>query len=630
MFQKIFKLALQHKIVAGLIIILAIIGGYYGYKKYQGGTAQTHYILAVVEKGTLITSVSGSGQVSVSNQLEVKSKVSGDVVFVGIQNGQEVKAGTLLAQIDSRDAQKAVRDAETALETAKLELEQLLEPADAYSLMQAENSLVQAKDTLTKLKPAQERNYQDALNAKQKAEDDLKKAYEDGFNTIANAFLDLPTIMTGLRDILLGYVLSTSQQNMDYYVNAVQTYDDKVVRYRDQAFEVYQKARLAYDTNFNDYKSASRYSEIQMIDSLLDETYETTKTIAEAVKSASNLIQFYEDKLTERNLKPVTLADTHLSTLNGYTSKTNAHLNNLSSIKSAIQTDQETITNAKKDGQEMEQNNPLDLAQAERSVKEKEESLAKLKASPDALDIRAKKIVIQQKEDSLLNARQTLADYSIRAPFDGVIAEVNIKRGDSLSGSAAIATLITKQKIAEVSLNEVDVAKVKVGQKVTLTFDAIEGLNITGEVAEIETIGTVSQGVVTYSVKISFDTQDERVKPGMSVSAAIITNIKQDVLMVSNNAVKSQGEKYYVEMLDQAVSGSHGSQGVTSPTLPRQQSVEIGLANDTSTEIVSGLKEGDQVVSQTLTAAALTSQTQSSGGGLRIPGIGGGGAFRRD
>ena len=99
--------------------------------------------------------------------------------------------------------------------------------------------------------------------------------------------------------------------------------------------------------------------------------------------------------------------------------------------------------------------------------------------------------------------------------------------------------LITKQKIAEISLNEVDAAKVKVGQKVTLTFDAIDGLSITGEVSEIDALGTVSQGVVTYGVKIAFDTQDERVKSGMSVSAAIITDVKQNVLLVPNAAVKS-------------------------------------------------------------------------------------------
>ena len=65
-----------------------------------------------------------------------------------------------------------------------------------------------------------------------------------------------------------------------------------------------------------------------------------------------------------------------------------------------------------------------------------------------------------------------------------------------------------------------DFLTIKVGDKATLTFDAVTDLSISGQVAEIDTVGTVSQGVVSYALKIAFDTQDTRVKPGMTVSAA--------------------------------------------------------------------------------------------------------------
>lgn len=169
--------------------------------------------------------------------------------------------------------------------------------------------------------------------------------------------------------------------------------------------------------------------------------------------------------------------------------------------------------------------------------------------------------------------------------------------------------------MAEISLNEVDVAKVKVGQKVTLTFDAISDLTIAGDVSEIDTIGTVTQGVVYYNVEIVFNTQDSRVKPGMSVSSAIITDMKQDVLLVPNSAVKSDNSgQQYVQMLQNNV--------------PVNQTVETGFSNDTMTEITSGLKEGDKVVTQTITASTATtattqttSQNRSTGGGIRIPGL---------
>ena len=98
------------------------------------------------------------------------------------------------------------------------------------------------------------------------------------------------------------------------------------------------------------------------------------------------------------------------------------------------------------------------------------------------------------------------------------------------------------------SLNEVDIAQIKINQKATLTFDAIQDLTIAGTVLEVDSIGTTSQGVVTYGVTIGFDTQDQRIKSGMSASASIITNSKTDALLVPNSAIKSSGGSNYVQM----------------------------------------------------------------------------------
>jgi HlyD family secretion protein len=101
------------------------------------------------------------------------------------------------------------------------------------------------------------------------------------------------------------------------------------------------------------------------------------------------------------------------------------------------------------------------------------------------------------------------------APFDGILATFTAKVGES-SGSS-VGTLITEQKVAVISFNEVDAASIKIGQKAKLTLMAITGLTIPGTVVEIDSVGTVSSGVVTYDVKIAFDKDDERVKAGMSV-----------------------------------------------------------------------------------------------------------------
>ncbi len=637
--NKFFKLITKHKVIFVIVCLAVIGGGYYTVKALNGNTVETKYVLAAVDKGTLIATVSGSGQISASQQVDVKAKASGDVYSVLVKNGQEIKAGAVIAQLNTQEAYKTVRDAQANLTSAKLSLEKFKQPATTATIIQAENALISASSTLAKLKLSQKTDYAQALEAKKKAEDAIAKSYEDTFNTISNAFLNLPTIITKLNDVLYSTDISasevsvgTNQWNMSALMNVVDIDDrDNMTAFQISAESDYKTARVKYDTNFVSYKKVTRYSDKATIEDLLKETIDTTKTIAQSAKSESNYLDAWADYRSQNHKTVFTTVKDYQSNLSTYIGQTNTHLSSLLSAQNTLQTNQDTLTNAIRDIEKLVQNNPLDLAAAEASVKEKILALANLKVGPDSIDLQTQELTVKQRENTLYDAQVKLADYTVRAPFDGVVAKVNIKVGDSLSSGGAAITLITKQRMAEISLNEVDVARIKVGQKVTLTFDAIENLSITGKVAEIDSLGTVSQGVVTYSVKIIFDTQDDRVKSGMSVSAVIITNIKQDVLLVSNSAIKTSGSVSYVEMLDivlatssQAYADAIKGTGITSATPPKQQTVTVGLANDTKTEIVSGLKLGDQIIIRTVSqASSQTSKTsgqnlfQMGGGGTR-------------
>lgn len=571
--HKIKIYALAHKVISGVVIFVMILMGYWGIKSLTSTASQPHYVLGVAQKGTIVSSITGSGQVSAYTQIDLKPKVSGDVVYVGVTNGQTVGAGTLLVQLDARDAQKAVRDAEANLESAKISLQKLKQPADTLSTIQTENALTQANDSLA-------------------------KAYDDAFNTVANAFTDLPTVMTGINDILYGTTVGQGgQDNLAAYADIVKNYDDTVLLFKNDVATKYQTARTSYDQNLIDYKNATRFSDTKTIENLVNETYETTKNVAEAVKSANSFLNFVKDTLTSRRQTIPVLLATHQTSLGTYTSQTSADLLNLFNIKSSI-------TNSKL------------------SIAEKTESLAKLKRGADPLDITSQELAVKQRSNALLDAEEKLADYYIRSPFAGTVAKLNVKKSDSVSSATAVATLITKQKLAEISLNEVDVSKIKNGQKATLTFDAIDGLSLTGKVAEIDSIGTVNQGVVTYNVKVGFDADDDRVKPGMSVSAAIITSVKQDVLAVPSSAVKSQNDAHYVEILNKTMPLDQStSQGVTSATAPTRQMVEVGISDDALIEIISGLKEGDQIITRTIAATTVATAPSApslfGGGGNR-------------
>jgi multidrug efflux pump subunit AcrA (membrane-fusion protein) len=132
----------------------------------------------------------------------------------------------------------------------------------------------------------------------------------------------------------------------------------------------------------------------------------------------------------------------------------------------------------------------------------------------------------------------------------------------------------------------------------------------------------VSQGVVSYTVKIAFDTQDSQIKPGMTVNAAIITDAKTDVLSVPSSAVKTQNGVQYVLVFDPALSESTDGSAVISPTEPARVTVQTGITDDTSVEILSGLTDGQQIVVRTTTgtaAAGNTTPTNSSRGGFSGP-----------
>ncbi|MCX6309776.1 MAG: T9SS type A sorting domain-containing protein, partial [Bacteroidia bacterium] len=165
------------------------------------------------------------------------------------------------------------------------------------------------------------------------------------------------------------------------------------------------------------------------------------------------------------------------------------------------------------------QNQPLDLVAAENSLKEKQTALAKLKVGADPLDIKSQELSLQQKRNALYDAQTALADYTIKAPFDGVIAAINLKVGDSASG--VIATIMTEQHIAEISLNEVDVAKIKIpgishltglpsGSSFTiLTNDTIQITTSTISAVLIFTTATISGGSssIRFEVLPAFETQ---------------------------------------------------------------------------------------------------------------------------
>jgi len=592
---KTVAFAKSHKIISGILVIAVAYGGYWGVGAVRGEVTETRYVLGEVSRGTIISSVSASGQVSTSDQIDVRPKASGDVTWVGVKAGDTVRAGQALATIDSTNAHQAIADAEASLAQAKLQFQK--DSAQAPI------------------------DYEKSLEALEDAKRDLETTYTDTFNTVSNAYLALPAVMTGVQDILYGDDLSPYQGSwniswMENFVSATHDSQRQIIKtFADIAERDYRTAREKYDENLARYKTLTRYSEHAELEALLSDSIDTTTAVAQALQSSLNLLDALIDYANKYNRNIDSQVNTMRSNASGYLSTTNStHSSLLSQEKS--------------------------LDSARRSIRDQERSIEIYKignsagANPISLQSSAQSIANQER--NLQELKNELAHYTITAPFAGTIASLNLKRFDSVSTGSSVASLITNQKIATVSLNEVDVAKIKLANRATLTFDAVENLTLTGEVVEIDAVGAVSQGVVSYSIKIAFDTQDDRIKPGMTVNTSIVSDIRQDTLSVPASAVRTISGATYVQVFDPPLSteavAQAGTQGVLSDTAPQQIQVEIGISDDVNTEIISGLVEGQQIVVRTASSGSTqTTTTQSApslfGGGGGTRGAGGGGTF---
>lgn len=233
------------------------------------------------------------------------------------------------------------------------------------------------------------------------------------------------------------------------------------------------------------------------------------------------------------------------------------------------------------------------------------------------------KNTIKQSQAALESSRLSyqLAGATVYAPISGTVSAISLTPGMILnptsdsSNSSNIENKIAIVKTGAtpaitVSLTEIDVPKAKVGNKATITIDALPDKTFTGKIIAIDTAGIVSSGVVSYPTTIQLDSEAPGILSNMSASADIITNFKDDVLMVPNSAIQSSaGDTTVRVMIDGQV---------------QNKIVEIGIQSDSLTEIISGLNEGDEVVTSVTNSGTKTTTSTTTSPFGNIRGVGGG------
>ncbi len=548
----------KKKIIIFLLIISVMT--FFIIKKVFQEAEQARYVLAQVERGTIVVSESGTGQVKSSDQVEIKSSVSGEIVYLNLKEGQVVQKNQVLVQLDTKEAEEKVKEAELKLKEARL--------------------------NLTDIEEERRKNLLDA-------EKELKDNYENILNLLTNTFPKLSSIVKNIEPIYSESSYREIQSDFDYYLYLVKFYNEEYdISFWKQNSE---ERFLEIEEDFNEirekYWKLSTYSSSQEIEFVLKQTEIFLNDISQLLRQSISLFQKYLSYTEEKgsSIPPISLNVTNnqFSLLNEYFSLVNNKINSFSSVRINLE-----------------------------NQKEKIEDLNKYLNRVD-IDIEQEALNLQRLEKNLEDAKKDLNNHYIIAPFSGTITKINsnLKRGDLISNSSNIFTLITEQKIVEISLNEIDVAKIEVGQKANISFDALIDLFITGRVIHIDTVGTTNQGVVSYGVKIALDTDSERIRPSMSATVDIIIEARANVLILPINAVKRQEDLYYVELVQEPISDLLG---VSLTKEPKVQTIKTGFSNDFHVEIISGLNQGDVVVSSVMKDNSVsTTGTQQVG----IPGI---------
>jgi HlyD family secretion protein len=224
----------------------------------------------------------------------------------------------------------------------------------------------------------------------------------------------------------------------------------------------------------------------------------------------------------------------------------------------------------------MEPARDFDLAQLDAQVEQARIALDNAKAT------------VTLNEIALAQANRRLDQAILRAPFDGVVGSVNVREGESVSSQGAPASAFviadTNGFHMDVTVDELDVANVRPGQAVNIAVDALPGTAVTGNVESVSSTGTKINGVVNYEVRVALDNGSAALKNGMSATARIIMDSKDDALIVPTSAVR----------FDAATGKSFLS--VRNGNQTQDIEVTTGLRDAANVEILSGIADGATIV----------------------------------
>ena len=505
--KRIIIIAISVAVVLLLILGLKSCGG-------AAGTVGTNatYTTATAEKKDITVTLSGSGTLKPADSYDVTSLVAGEILSGDFKEGDTVDKGTVLYQINTKDAETSIRSAELNLEKSQL----------SYNNMQKSLSNLNVSAPV--------------------------------YGTITELNVKVgDNVASGQK---IGTIRNTSVMSLKVPFNSADV----------SSFYVGQSAEVTLDSTF--------------------------ETLTGTVSKISNSEQVLVGNML---VKYVTI---EVSNPGGITDSTvgTAKVGEIACNSSASFTykSAESIT-AKSSGE------VSSISADEGDTVQKGAVIIRLSNSELEESAKNAKLSLEEAQNSLDNKKETLKDYTITSPISGTIISKKCKAGDKLdstSGKTAMCTIYDLSYLTmELSVDELDISKVVVGQKVKITADAVEGKAFTGEVTKVNISGTTTNGVTAYPVTIKI-TDTDGLLPGMNVSAEIVVESVKSVLSVPVDAV-SRGNKVLIcKDTSKMKTAEDGTLVLGSSGLPEgfeYADVKLGVNNDEYIEVTEGLSEGDTV-----------------------------------
>ncbi|MBC8062331.1 MAG: HlyD family efflux transporter periplasmic adaptor subunit [Clostridiaceae bacterium] len=598
------KMTKKRAIISIIVIIAAVVlfkSNIIQNKFFAAKKTVTQNITSV-KKGNIVVGISGSGPVSFTNSKKVYGKTSGTVNKLNYKEGDAVKAGDVIYELDSSDAQ-------TAIDTNKSNLQQ-----SQISAVPTDQDVA----NLTIKAPFAGQVTNIAIN---KGDTVQKNGVVVTIADTSKLKVALPFKVDDIAQIKVGQTATVTLKTLNQTVQGTVT----------SVSNILSTGNSGSTGSTGSTGSASTQTGSVEIQVTNPGTIVGAASVSADIAALSGAVS---------STSPATL---DFITKKDVTSLTGGTVQSISVSANQKVSASQTLVVMKND----------DVTRAKQ--------LSDLKMAN----------TVSQVNSNL----KTLENFKIVAPIDGVITKLTYKVGDSVKAGDEVSNISDPTQMQfDVPIDELDIAKIAVGQKTTITVDALPSSSTTpvnGEVLKIAVQGTPVSGVTTFPVTIKVTDNLDKLKGGMNANGNIIVSNKQNVLYVPIEAVTTTGGRSIVWVKGAGTGSAAGGNPPTTGTGNRPATgtggtrpttgtggntggfnrtgmtgaagattsatnyyegavrtvVEIGVNNDTSIEIVSGLKEGQVVVlPETKAASAAATSTQKSGlGGLTGGGTGAGG-----